>query len=227
MKNLELSKKTNYSIRDHIYQELKKNIISLKLEPGLSISEKEISAMLNVSRTPVREAFVKLAQEELLEIYPQKGTFVSLIDLDHVEEARFIREHLERATVRVACEKISADSLLELETNLVMQQLCVNDKNYTKLFELDEEFHSTLAKGCGKERVWSVIQQTNLHLNRIRMLRLASNYNWDTILSQHREILNAIKERDPDKAEQVMKEHLTMVIAEQDELKKSYPNYFK
>nr|WP_239565271.1 GntR family transcriptional regulator [Brevibacillus fulvus] len=222
-----MNKRPGNSIRDHIYQLLRENIMSLQMRPGLNISEKDISARLEVSRTPVREAFVKLAQEELLEIYPQKGTFVSLIDLGQVEEARFIREHLERATVVLACEKIDSESLLELESNLLTQQLCVQDKNYTKLFALDEDFHATIARGCGKSRVWSVIQQTNVHLNRIRILRLAANYNWDTILQQHREILNAIKEKDQEKADRVMKEHLTLVISEQEDLKKAYPEYFK
>lgn len=227
MMNIPFKKMNKYTIRDHVYQTLRENIINLNLEPGLSISEKEISEKLQVSRTPVREAFVKLSQEELLEVYPQKGTFVSLIDLDHVEEARFIREHLEKATVRLACERFSSDHLLQLESNLAMQQLCVKEQNYTKLFEMDEQFHSTIAEGCGKKRIWTVIEQVNVHFNRIRVLRLVANNNWETIIEQHKEILEAIKSKDPDKAELLMHQHLTRVLYDQDELKKQYPGYFK
>ena len=134
-----LGKRRNFSTRDHVYETLKENIIRLNLKPGQSVSEKEISEMLNVSRTPVREAFVKLAQEELLEVYPQRGTFISLIDLDHVEEVRFIRELLERASAKLAAENPQNVDLVSLKENLQRQRFCIDEKNYEKLFELDEE----------------------------------------------------------------------------------------
>ena len=83
------------SARDQVYYWLKEDIMKFRLIPGTHISEKEISGKYEVSRTPVREAFLQLAKEGLLEIYPQKGTRVSLIDLDLVEEARFMRENLD------------------------------------------------------------------------------------------------------------------------------------
>jgi GntR family transcriptional regulator, rspAB operon transcriptional repressor len=225
--NLQLNKQVHNSTRDQVYSVLRENIISLELEPGRSISEKEISEMLQVSRTPVREAFVKLSQEELLEVFPQRGTFVSLIDLLHVEEARFIREHLERAAVRVACTNFSIENLYKLEANLTMQRLCVQEKNFTKMFELDEEYHYTIAHGAGKERIWAVIQQMNAHLNRIRMLSLAADYNWDLILEQHERIYTAIKDKKPDEADSVMEEHLNKLTFEQENLKNEYRKYFK
>lgn len=217
----------NFSTRDYVYEVLRENIISLKIEPGQHISEKEISELLKVSRTPIREAFVKLAQEELLEVYPQRGTTIALIDLNHVEETRFIREHLERATVRVACENFAEASLIELEANLVMQKRCVEEKNFTKLFELDEAFHREIAIGCGKERLWSLIQQMNAHLNRIRMLSLAVNYDWELILSQHEKILGAIKDQNAVLADKLMEQHLKKLLFEQGKLKQEYRQYFK
>lgn len=230
MIDLELEAKlklNKYSTRDYAYQRLKESIVTLKLEPGLSISEKEIAERLGVSRTPVREAFVKLNQEQLLEVYPQRGTVVSLIDLQHVEDARFIREHLEVATVKLACESFLEGYIEILEDNLMTQHHCVKEKDYEQLFKLDEEFHSVIAKGANKSRVWSVIQLMNSHLNRVRLLSLASNFNWDTILFQHGEILKAIKQKDPELAAEVMEQHLKLVTVDQDELKKTYPDYFK
>ncbi|MFG6147500.1 GntR family transcriptional regulator [Halobacillus sp. B23F22_1] len=222
-----LDKRIGFSTRNQVYSWLRENIISLELAPGRSISEKEISEMLQVSRTPVREAFMKLAQEELLEVYPQRGTFVSLIDLKHVEEVRFIREHLERAAVRVACEVLSKENLLQLKDNLAKQKQSVEEKNYTKLFELDEEFHYTIAVGSEKERIWSVIQQMNAHLNRIRVLSLAAHYNWELILEQHETIIYAIETRNPDLADQLMEEHLKKLTFEQESLTSEYMKYFK
>ncbi|KHD85581.1 GntR family transcriptional regulator [Bacillus ginsengihumi] len=213
--------------REYVYNLLRNQILEMELEPGVSLSEKEISEKLQVSRTPVREAFIKLSQEGLLEIYPQKGTFVSLIDLGLVEEARFMREQLEIAVVRLACEHFPEEHLISLESNLKMQKVCSEQKDYQQLFELDEDFHRTIFQGCNKERIWLAMQPMNTHFNRTRILRLASNYNWDDILSQHTEIVHAIKEQTPEKAVHVMKKHLMMVEFDKKELQRFNPRYFK
>lgn len=214
-------------IREYVYQTLKMNILNLSLKPGRAISESEISEMLDVSRTPVREAFLRLAQEELLEVYPQKGTFVSLIDLDLIEEGRFLREHMERAVVKLACHVLTDESLLKLETNLKMQRLSVEMNDYTRLYELDEEFHRLIFRGCNKERIWNNIQQMNADFNRLRILRLRVNWEWDRIISHHEGIFAAIKAKDPKKAEEIMKEHLHLVVEDAHELTQNYPDYFK
>jgi GntR family transcriptional regulator, rspAB operon transcriptional repressor len=215
------------STREHVYHLLREQILELQLEPGASLSEKEISEKFQVSRTPVREAFLKLSQEGLLEVYPQKGTFVSLIDLGLVEEARFMREQLEKAVVKLACECFPEDKLISLEMNLKMQEICEKQKDYQKLFELDEDFHRTIFQGCNKERIWLAMQPMNTHLNRIRILRLTSNYNWNDILSQHTEIFNAIKDQSPERGVKIMQDHLTLVVIDKEELKKVNPKYFR
>jgi DNA-binding GntR family transcriptional regulator len=225
---LEFGERNSFSsTRDYVYHVLRESIISFKLEPGINISEKEISEKLQVSRTPVREAFVKLVQDELLEVFPQKGSFVALIDLDHVEDARFIREHLEVAAIGLACEVFSPEHMQKLEFNLHMQKRCVEVKDYKKFFELDEEFHETISEGCGKKRIWTVIQKMNVHLNRVRMLSLTENHNLEIILAQHENMIEAIREQDSIKAKTVIRDHLTLVNNDQGELKAAYPNYFK
>ena len=220
-------KNQNLSTREQVYNMLKDQILSLKLPPGTNISEKEISVQFNVSRTPVRESFLKLSQEGLLSIYPQRGTFVSLIDLNLVEEARFMREHLEKAVIRLACQELSEELINDLDMNLSMQKICVKKKDYKKMFELDEEFHRTIFKRCKKEKTWLVIQQMNVHFNRSRMLRLVTDYNWDDIFSQHVNIFKAIQDQDANKAEKIMEEHLKIALVDKELLKKEYPNYFK
>lgn len=120
-----IRKKENISTRDFVYESLKNRITELELKPGLKISEQEIASELNVSRTPVREAFLKLSQEDLLGIYPQIGTIVSLIDLELVEEARFVRENMEKAVVKEACQVFKQEQLFKLESNIAMQELCL------------------------------------------------------------------------------------------------------
>jgi len=213
--------------RQYVYETLKQNILSLNLEPGAAISENEIAELLQVSRTPIRESFIKLSEEDLIEIYPQKGTFVSLIDLQHVEEALFMRESLEIAVARLACEIFTREDIEDLEVMVENQRVLSNRKNYTKLFELDEEFHRTLFGKCGKTRTWTVVQQMYTHYKRIRLLLLATKFDWELILKQHTELVGSIRNRQPDRAEAVMKEHLGLLIFEKDELKQRYPNYFK
>lgn len=210
-----------------IYHNLREEIINLYLEPGTSISEKELSEKYKVSRTPVREALVRLAQEGLVQIYPQKGTIVSLIDLSAVEEERFLREHLERAVVKEACMEFPKENILALEMNLKFQKMYIENNNYKKLFNTDEEFHKIIFEGCSKKRIWNSINDGSTEFQRIRVLRLTVNSSWDNIYLQHKEIFNAIKNKNPDMAEEFMKKHLNMVIFDKTQVRESYPNYFK
>lgn len=213
--------------RDAVYHALKEQILMLDLLPGTSISEKEISVQFGVSRTPVRESFAQLSQEGLLDIYPQRGTVVSLIDLERVEEARFIREQLERAVISLACVNFPADAMQQLRSNLAYQQVSMREKDFKKMFELDEAFHRTIFEGCRKLNTWAVIQQVNVHLNRTRMLRLAADHRWDELYEQHEQMVDAIAHHEAGKAEQVMNTHLHLTIADQTVLKEKFPTYFK
>ncbi|EHJ01291.1 transcriptional regulator, GntR family [Clostridium sp. DL-VIII] len=210
-----------------IYYTLREEIINLYLEPGTSISEKELSDKYNVSRTPVREALVRLAQEGLVQIYPQRGTIVSLIDLSAVEDGRFLREHLERAVVKEACKEFSQENILALEMNLKLQQMYIENHDDKKMFEADEEFHKIIFEGSNKKRIWNSINDGSTEFQRIRMLRLAADSSWEDILEQHKEIFDAIKNKDPQKAEEYMEEHLNMVTFDKNTVKEIYPNYFK
>ncbi|MDR3595327.1 GntR family transcriptional regulator [Clostridium sp.] len=221
---LELNKNTTSKT---IYYKLREEIINLYLEPGTSISEKELSEKYSVSRTPVREALVRLAQEGLVNIYPQRGTIVSLIDLSAVEDGRFLREHLERAVVKEACKEFSQENVLALEMNLKLQKMYIENQDYKKLFEADEEFHKIIFEGCNKKRIWNSINDGSTEFQRIRVLRLVSNHSWDNIYEQHKDIYNAIKNKTPEIAEELMKGHLNMVSFDKNQIREVYPNYFK
>lgn len=210
-----------------IYHKLREEIINLYLVPGTNISEKELSEKYSVSRTPVREALVRLAQEGLVNIYPQKGTVVSLIDLSAVEDGRFLREHLERAVVKEACKEFSKESILALEMNLKFQKMYIENNDYKKLFEADEEFHKMIFEGCNKQRIWNSINDASTEFQRIRVLRLASNSSWDNIYSQHKEIFEAISNKNSEIAEELMRKHLNMVIFDENQIRENYPSYFK
>lgn len=223
---MSFNQKMRGSTRAYSYNLVKERILHLELKPGTKISEKEIADELQVSRTPVREAFMKLAEEELLEIIPQSGTIVSHINLEHVEEGRFMREKMEKEIVTLACISFPEEYVFRLETNLAMQEVCVGKNNFYRLFELDEEFHQILFQGTGKLRTWKMLQQLNMPFNRLRLLRLAEDSNLDVIISQHKEILRLVTERKTEQAVHMMEAHLRLVVVEQEMLKARYPHYF-
>lgn len=214
------------SSRDYVYNIVKKNILSLKLEPGTMISEKEIGDQLEVSRTPTREAFIKLAEEDLIVIYPQKGSFVSLIDIDQVEEARFVRENMEVAVLKIACATFNEGDIADLEALLAEQRIYSGRNNYEKMHDLDEVFHETIFNKCQKQRTWSVIQQMLAHYKRFRNLLLAVYFDWETIIAQHARIVDSIRLRDAALAEQELRQHVKSRF-ERTEMLEKYPNYFK
>ncbi|QOS79671.1 GntR family transcriptional regulator [Paenibacillus sp. JNUCC31] len=223
---MSLNQKIRGSTRAYSYHLIKERILHLELEPGTKISEKEIADELQVSRTPVREAFMKLAEEELLDIIPQSGTIVSHINLEHVEEGRFMREKMEKEIVTLACASFPEEFRFRLETNIAMQEVCIGKNNFYRLFELDEEFHQILFQGTGKMRTWKMLQQLNIPFNRLRLLRLSEDSDAEVIISQHKEIYRLITERKTDQAVQVMEAHLRLVVVEQEKMKAKYPHYF-
>ncbi|MFI2857258.1 GntR family transcriptional regulator [Paenibacillus sp. JSM ZJ436] len=217
----------NSSAGSVVYTSLKGQILSLELPPGTLLSEKEMSTAYQVSRTPVRESFVRLAQEGLLVVLPQRGTRVSLIDPELVEEARFMREQLERAVIALACESFPEDLLAELESNLAQQKHSVFQQDGRMMFQLDEEFHRILFAGCRKLGTWNVIQQMNAHLNRSRMLWLSEDPDWASLYEQHREMVQAIRQQDGKRADALMKQHLSLIISNLSVLQQRHPDYFK
>ncbi|MBU9721565.1 MULTISPECIES: GntR family transcriptional regulator [Bacillaceae] len=215
------------STRDYVYKTVRDQIVNWDLKPGQKISEKEVAEKLHVSRTPVREAFLQLGHEDLLDIFPQIGTVVSRIDFTLVEEARFVRENIEKAIVKDLCNGVGDDFIFDMESNLTMQSMCIQKGTNQRLFELDEEFHRLLFQENKKLRTWVFIRQMNGHFDRLRVLRLASNTNWELLVSHHKQIFDCIMNKDAEGAEKVMGNHLELVNLEKGELKARYPNYFK
>lgn len=229
MKANTIQKIDSGSRRTYVYTYLYKNIIDLSLPPGTALSEKEIAVQLNVSRTPAREAMIQLAQEDLVEIVPQIGTFVSLIDPALVEESRFMRETLEIAVIKLAIEKMSDIYLFELEKNIKLQYKAIKAQDYKEFFAYDDAFHEIIFISLGRKRTWQALDQMNAQFKRARILRLATTEisNWEEILNEHEALYGALKDKNASLAEKLMKEHLTKGVFHLDELKSKYPAYFK
>jgi len=215
------------STREFVYRWMKNNIMNFKLIPGATVSEQEIADSLNTSRTPVREAFIQLSQEGLLDIIPQKGTYVSLIDLDSVEESKFLRETIETAVIELACKEFPERQLFELQSCVALQELCIQEKNHPRFFELDEVFHQTIFNGCKKNRIWGMMQQVHAHYNRVRKLNIVGGYDLHLVLEQHKGLIQAIREQDTALGQKTIRLHLNKVRVDIKDLLHDYGHYFK
>jgi len=222
-----LKRSPHESTRNYVYQIMKQNIMTLQLPPGTALSEQEIATALSVSRTPVREAFIRLSQENLLDIIAQRGTYVSLIDLDSVQESKFLRETLEKAVIRLACANFPSDKLFDLQSYLSVQELCLQENNYLKFYELDEKLHRTIFDGCQKARIWKLIQQLGGHYNRVRLLNLARGHDLEQLLEHHKNIVLAIQSRDAALGSRTINQHLNKVRVDIVDLLHDYGSYFK
>jgi DNA-binding GntR family transcriptional regulator len=200
-----------------IYGELRHEIVMLRLRPGVRLSENELAARFGTSRAPVREALIRLVEDGLIEVRPQRGSFVSRISLRAMERARFVREALEAAIVRRAAEQgISAEARAKLETAIAAQVEAAADPE--RFTEQDDRFHHALADGAGLGSVWDVIEREKAQFDRVRYLSLPSATPVATLVAQHRAILQAVLDRDPATAERELRRHLQEVLRVADDL---------
>lgn len=209
-----------------MYDSLKQQIISLQILPGTALSENEMAVQYKVSRTPIRESFVRLAQEGLVQVLPQRGTLVSLIDSSLVEEARFMRSQLECAIVELACQSFPEASLQQLEHNILLQKECLAREDVDQIFTLDQQYHALLFAGTSKIHTWNTMTLLTAHLDRSRKLRLLDNHDWKLIVEQHEQLIALIKAQDSEQAVAVMKQHLNRGIDDLAMLSEKYPHYF-
>lgn len=223
MKNLEkLSKESNH---DFALRTIKENIINLELKPGTLISEQDIANELNLSRTPVHEALQELSKTQIIEIMPQKGSLVSLINMNLIDEAVFMRSTIESAVTEEACRIASPEEILALEENVNLQEFYETKQNYDKIWILDNDFHKMMYKITGKMLCYYTIKTMNIHFDRYRELRLQTS-NPSKIINEHKAMLEAFKNKNSEDAKSLIKKHLTRHYEDEQELRQKYPSYF-
>ena len=220
-----LDREKNETARAYAFRVLSHNIINLEFEPGSAIIEKDISAALNLSRTPVREALIELTKSGLVNIIPQKGSYISKIDYDIIEESRFFRLALELAILKIACKGIPDNYLIKLKSNIVKQELCVNMVDHTIFQNLDNVFHKLLFESVGKQWSYDIISPQMAYFDRFRILTLKA-LKIDKIVNEHKSILDAIENHDFQSAKNIMTKHLGKKDSEKEEILALYPEYF-
>jgi DNA-binding GntR family transcriptional regulator len=206
-------------LSDQAYDTLRRLIVRGELAPGARLHEPELIEQLRVGRTPLREALLLLAQEGLVQLLPQSGSFVAAIDIARVREAQFIREHLECGIIREIASGIDRRGLSDLRRLVDQQDAAHEDGDTARFYDLDEDLHARFCHLAGRPRVWRVIQDNKLHMDRVRQLSLPIAEQIPRLIGQHRAILAALAMGDQDGAEAALRTHLREVFATIDTLR--------
>ena len=219
--------KKSESTKEYLYRTIRKNIIYNRLKPGDLISEKNIADVFSVSRTPVREAIGILVGEELLEVYPQRGTYVSKIKIERVHEASFMRGLMEVEVAEKACECFEKEDLFLLESNVNQQKFCLENNKVEDVLELDIQFHQIIFYKAGFKRIWQCMQGISADQERIRYLKLKDKFQWDVVLEEHYKILECLRERNSERMGKEMEHHIAKIYMDIEVIKQKYPEYFE
>jgi len=194
-----------------LYAALRRDIVRLALRPGQRLSESEIALRFGTSRAPVREAFIRLAEEGLIEVRPQRGSFVTRISIAAMQRARFVREAVEVSVVRYAAEiGLSARTIETVERTIFDQEAA--DDDASRFTDADDRFHRALVEAIGIQQLWAVLEREKVQFDRVRFLSIGAATPVDAIVRQHRAILDAIRRQDPVAAEAAMHEHMAEVL---------------
>lgn len=198
------------SLVDQAYALLRKQIVNLSLPPELALIEQEVAAALDVSKTPVREALIRLAREGLVQVVPKSGSYVTAISLDRYLEACFIRTQLETGCVkRLAANGTGMAEQVKLRALLTEQRKALKENDDAQFFELDEAFHRTLFELAGLSSAWEIMQTAKAEIDRVRHLkRYFGIRQRRLVIQEHAAIVDAIIARDPESAERALLDNI-------------------
>jgi len=205
---------------------LRDDIVTMALKPGDVISESDIAARYGVSRQPVREAFIRLAQQGLLLIRPKRATVVKKISPEGVRQSRFIRESIEVEIIRRLAAKSGSEAASELRELIVEQEAASAADDSRGFHILDEQFHRTLARLAGVEYAWRLIDDHKMQLDRVRYLTLGVS-SAQVAISEHKIIAGRVAEGDVAGAEAAMRAHLGRAEVLLAQTISDFPHYFE
>lgn len=198
------------SLVDQAYALLRRQIVNLSLPPESALVEQEVASVLHISKTPVREAIIRLSREGLVQVVPKSGSYVTAISLDRYFEACFIRTQLEVGCVkRLATNGIGMANQVKLKSCLTQQRSALKENNDTRFFELDEAFHRELFCLAGLLGAWELMQTAKAEIDRVRHLkRYFGIRQRRAVIKEHAAIVQAIIDKDPVLAQQFLLDNI-------------------
>ncbi|MBA8902673.1 GntR family transcriptional regulator [Phyllobacterium sp. P30BS-XVII] len=208
-KNYREQKVVAVTRKDQVYSILRQAIISSQLAPGEAIRKELVALQLGVSRTPVSDAINRLADEGLVEIYPQTGTFVARLRLDKIETAQFVRIALETAAIRRAAEQSSPETVIRLQNNLAQQRKAADSRDFEGFYALDEELHDMICDAAGLVGLREIASKERSQIDRVRRLLLHYETRMVETLKEHEAIVAAIADKSVERAVATMEDHIS------------------
>jgi DNA-binding GntR family transcriptional regulator len=209
-----------------VQDELRRAILSMEAVPGSALIEKELTARFGTSRTPVREALIRLKEEGLVEIFPQAGTFVARIPSEAIPEAVFIRQALECATVDLVARIATTDAIGLLDATIARQHEALEAGEQESFHIADEEFHEALAMVAGYPGIWKIAHAAKSQIDRCRRMTLPVPGRMAMVIREHLSIVDAVRRKDAPAAVAAMRKHLGTLLPDLVHLKAEHPDYF-
>lgn len=194
------------SLVEQVYGLLRESIINLSLPPDSTLVEQEVAGVLKVSKTPVREAIIRLSREGLVHVAPKSGSFVTPISLDRYFEACFVRTQLEVGCVRrLATQGVSMADQVRLRALITEQEEALRKNDDVGFFQLDESLHRSLFDAAGLSGVWQIMNVAKAEMDRVRHLKRTFGIRQrELVIEEHAAIIDAIVARDPARAENAL-----------------------
>jgi GntR family transcriptional regulator, rspAB operon transcriptional repressor len=209
-----------------ILKDIRNDILDMTLVPGTPLSEKILTERYKVSRTPVREALIRLAEEGLVDIFPQSGTFVGRIPVDALPEAVVVRQALELATIGLVIERATPADFALLDGLVARQEAMANLNDQNGFHDEDEAFHEALTVVAGHPGLWRVTQTAKTQIDRCRRLTLPMPGRMRHVIDEHTAVLSALKNRDRQACEAAMRKHLSSLLPDAAAIRSQFPDYF-
>ena len=202
--------KTYRNRGEMVFDILKREILDLELKPGQSISENEICARFDVSRTPVRDALQRLQEQGFVHTVPYSGSYVTLLNLNNIRQMIYMRMAVESMVLRDFLE-ISTPMLLEdIRYMIRKQQLLIEQPGFEaeQFYRMDAQMHALWFEATNKMKVWAVIQEQQLHYTRFRMLDFVTETDFTRIIKEHTELFELIQAKNMEQLEKALSAHL-------------------
>jgi DNA-binding GntR family transcriptional regulator len=209
-----------------IYRVLRQEIVWLQRKPGEPIVEKDIALAQSVSRTPVREALLRLAAEGLVDTIPKSGTKVGRIPLTKLPEAIVVRKALEQVTASAAATRARRSDVTGLRAILERQREAEAAGNRVEFHRADEAFHAAIAAAAGYPGIWSLVQTVKTQIDRYRLLTLPQPGRMARVIDEHAAVVTAIARHDAARAAAAMGEHLEGLRISMEDIQRVNPDFF-
>ena len=210
-----------------VFEWLRGSILSLQLAPGTALSRAELADRFELSQTPVRDALLQLAQEGLVDIFPQHATLVSRIDIASANQAHFLRCAIELEVVRTLALAAAEDTAV-LRAKLTAQidlQAALGVADTEEFIASDQAFHRLMYEAAGAPDLYELVRRRSGHLDRLRRLDLPSPGKAERVVRDHRAIVAALAASDADAAQAAMRTHLSGTLGRIADIRARHPDY--